>query len=114
MTAPPDRIMPASALDLRSATPPTWSAHGMNHCVAPQPPKIGIVPSAMPINVSLISGGRKTVAIETEPVIDAPTFRAASHRCDSGTQNHTTKARIIGEAQTNSVQRHESGPTSYT
>src|SRR5207248_801648 len=114
MTAPPDRIMPASAFAFGSAAPPTLSAQGMNHCVAPQPPKMGMVPSAMPTNVSRSSGGRKTVAIDTDPVTDAPAFRTASQRCDSGTQNHTTKASIIGDAHTSSVHRHESGPTSYT
>src|SRR5215510_5558473 len=111
MTAPPDRIRPASAFLVGSVSPPTLSAHGMNHCVAPQPPRIGIVPKAMPISVSRSSGGRKTVAMDTEPFIDVPDLRAASHRCDSGTQNHTTKAKKIGAAHISSVHRQESGPT---
>src|SRR5256885_14363879 len=72
-----------------------------------------MVPSAMPMSVNFSRGGRKTVAIETEPVCDLPVCRAASHRCDSGTQNHTTKARTIGAAHTSSVHRHESGPMLY-
>src|SRR3954470_20475806 len=112
ITAPPERIRPASALASGSITPPTLSAQGMNHCVAPQPPRIGIVPSAIPISVRFSSGGRKTVAIETEELDDAPALRAASQRCDSGTRAQTTMANTIGEAHTRSVQRHDSGLTS--
>src|SRR5262245_64020171 len=127
MIAPPERITPARAfargpltvvcwrLDVTAAagaadTTLTFSAHGMTHCVAPQPPNMGIVPTAIPISVRLRSGGRKTVAIVTR--LPPALLRAASQRRDSGTPNQTRAASGSGVAQTSSVHRQDSGTTS--
>src|SRR5688572_11873906 len=66
--APPlDRMMAVIAgdwLDTEPISRSTSADQAISQLVTPQPPKTGIVPSAMPISVSRNSGGENKVRID--------------------------------------------------